>query len=970
MRSRVWKLKWLSLIVGLVFSAVFGISLLTRTSDPDQMLIQVLRKASPSDTEKLVAELDEILRLHPEHTGTLLERATRTSSTEESLSYLARIQHGPAEKVAKVRVREGNLLLAQHRAREAELAFRRAIDLSPQLEEPRQLILPMLGMQRRADEIREQLRALSTIRKLTLSEMIWMIAADERLTPSEDAIPVLESFVRADVNDLASLRGLCIYLSEEARAEEAIEKLQTALERDPGDSETVALLGQILLTSGQRKEASELLGNYNPSRESTVRQWETLAQQSLLSGDRERGRIAAEFVATSSPFKRTAAYQYFRFLVESGEEQEARTWQTRVDFLNSLYVEIHSVGNSIGNPTIDPRPIVRVAELLLQLNMPREAQQWIEASRSIGSINQRMKELERECSVQLADYRPAELTPPLEAWNSKEPGMSVNSSQSDNAEVSVSAAGIQLTDRAVQNGLNMNYENGHTGFKYLIETMGPGVGVIDFDNDGWPDLYCPQGGTLGDGPRLAPLPDQIFRNQGGFRFTDVTPASGIREYGYSQGLAVGDINNDGFDDIVVANVGRNTMLLNCGDGTFSEVTENSGIENAQAMSASAAMADLDNDGDLDLYIVNYISELTVCRDGQQQITTCIPWTQTCATDELYENLGNGSFRDVTQSSRIGASCGKGLGVVVAQLDDDLQPDIFVTNDTTPNFLFRNQSDHQGLTFEEQGFQTGVAVNGQGQAEAGMGIACADLDHDLRLDLYVTNFFYEANTLLLQTSPALFQDSTAAAGLREPTLLRLGFGTQAVDLDLDGWAELFVANGHIDDQLDSGVEWKMAPQLFRTIDGRDWSDVSAECGEFMQQKALGRGVATIDANRDRKPDLTVGYQDRPMALLYNETSKVGHAIVVRLIGVSCNRSAINATIRWTVGGTERITEVLGGNGYYCSNDRNLILGLGAATKAELLQVRWSDGTIDEFRNVEADRHYLIRQGMPLNDDSIR
>jgi hypothetical protein len=191
-----------------------------------------------------------------------------------------------------------------------------------------------------------------------------------------------------------------------------------------------------------------------------------------------------------------------------------------------------------------------------------------------------MKELERECSVLLADYRPAELTPPLEAWNSKEPGMSVNSSRSDDAEISVSAAGIQLTDRAVQNGLNMNYENGHTGFKYLIETMGPGVGVIDFDNDGWPDLYCPQGGTLGDGPRLAPLPDQIFRNQGGYRFNDVTPASGIREYGYSQGLAVGDINNDGFDDIVVANVGRNTMLLNCGDGTFSEVTDNNRLRPA------------------------------------------------------------------------------------------------------------------------------------------------------------------------------------------------------------------------------------------------------------------------------------------------------------------------------------------------------------------------------------------------------
>lgn len=970
MRIRVRQLTRFILIVGLVFSTVLGICQLRRASDPDRMLKQAIRDASDGDPDELISDLNEILRLHPGHMETLLERESFSASAEESLGYLARIKKGPPEKLGRIRLKEGNLLLQLHRGREAEATFRRAIALNPQLEEARQRILPMLAIQRRPEAVREQIQALGSIRKLTLSEMIWFISADERLTPVEDAIPILESFLQADANDMASLCGLCLYLSEEARVEEAIQKLRTGLERNSDDPEIVALLGQVLLNAGRADEASELLRNFPVSRESTIQQWETLAQQSLSVGDLKLARIAAEFAARSAPFKRNAAYLYFRILSELGDQGAAEIWRIRVDLLNSLHVEVHSAANSTDSPIANPAPIIRVSELLLQLGRPQEAKQWIQEAQFIGVADERMRTLGRECSEQLAVHRPVPLNPPLDAWNSTARKPPQIPSGSDDSMVAAGSAGIHLTDRALQTGLIMNYENGHTGFKYLIETMGAGVGVIDFDNDGWPDLYCPQGGSLGDGPKLAPLSDQLFRNHSGIGFVDVTTTSAIREYGYSQGLAVGDMNHDGYDDVVVANVGRNTILLNCGDGTFIDATEDSGIENSAAISASAAMADLDGDGDLDLYVVNYVDGLKVCRDSRQRITTCIPWTQAGVTDELYENLGNGSFRDVTQTSQIGASCSKGLGIVVAQLDHDLQPDVFVTNDTTPNFLFHNQSDNHGLKFAEQGFQAGVAVNGQGQAEAGMGIACGDLDHDLRLDLYVTNFYREANTLLLQKSPGLFQDVTAAAGLREPTLPKLGFGTQAVDLDLDGWAELFVANGHIDDQLESGVEWKMAPQLFRTIDGRHWSEISAECGEFMLLKALGRGVATLDVNRDGKPDLAVGYQDRPTALLCNETQKAGHAIVIRLIGISCNRSAINATVRWTADGSEKTTEIQGGNGYYCSNDRNLILSLGAATEAELVQVLWPDGTVDEFRNVAADRQYTIRQRMPLIEAGVR
>jgi hypothetical protein len=517
-------------------------------------------------------------------------------------------------------------------------------------------------------------------------------------------------------------------------------------------------------------------------------------------------------------------------------------------------------------------------------------------------------------------------------------------------------------------GLTMEYENGHTGLKYLIEAMGGGVSIVDFDRDGWPDLYCPQGGSLGDGPKLPPLSDQLFLNRRGTEFSNVSDPAGIREYGYSQGVAAGDINEDGFADIVVANFGRNTLFLNCGDGTFEDITDGSGMQISSAMSSSVAMADLDGDSDLDLYVVNYVDGLKICRDDNQQLATCNPASHEAAADELYENLGNGLFRDVSGSFDSGVTSGKGLGIMIARLDGDLQPDIFVSNDTTPNFLFANRTDARGIKLEEQGFQSGVAVNGKGLVQAGMGIACGDLDRDLRPDLYVTNFHREANTLFLQRQPGLFQDSTATAGLREPTLPLLGFGTQALDLDLDGWLELFVTNGHIDDQRKQGVEWQMNPQLCRTVDGLHWSDISLQCGPFMHQKALGRGVAVLDVNRDGRQDLAVGFQDRPMALLVNESSATGNSIVVGLIGVSCNRSATNAVVYWEFGGKRTMTELRGGDGYYCCNERRLTLGLGTSELAELIEIHWPDGKVDALRNVSGNKSYLARQGMPLVEDS--
>ncbi len=971
---KLWK-KSAIVIASVSLAVVFFALVFLSRSDPDRLLRETIRAVKSQNTDETISDLDAILDRHPDHVNTLIERVEYARSDAESLNFLRRIQQGPSEKIAAARLLEGNLLLKQNRCQEAIAAFREAVRLKPSFDAARYRLIPLLALLRKPAAVREQLEAIRETRRLTLSEMVLWVTADARLTPFSEAVGYLEAFQRTDPEDIDSLRAHCIYLSEESQQDEAIRHLKAALQKSPNNPDLVALLGHFLLDGGQTTEAAQVLSSLQPSADSSVEQWHALGLLAFTLRDLESARIALEFAALSTPFERSRTYLYYRVLNALGNHEQTPVWQKHSDTLNTLYTEVETVEVTIVRKIVDPRPVVRVARLLLELNRPVEATEWVEMAQSMNGAAATngtaalVSELSQRCAERLASYQEPPLIAPVSVWNSIERlnPSAVTAPPPD--EGAAASSGIRLRDKAGEMGLDHQYENGHTGLKYLIEAMGGGVSVVDFDLDGWPDLYCPQGGVLGEGPERPPVSDQLFRNEMGARFSNVSEAARIREVGYSQGVAAGDINGDGFTDIVVANVGRNTLFLNCGDGTFEDITSGSGLEISSSMSSSVALADLDGDTDLDVYVVNYVDGLKICRDDKQQIATCNPASHGAAADELYENLGDGQFLDVSAAFNSGHTSGKGLGIMIARLDGDLHPDIFISNDTTPNFLFINRSNTQGMQFEELGFPMGVAVNGTGQVHAGMGIACADLDHDLRPDLYVTNFHLEANTLFLQRDPGLFQDSTAAAGLREPTLPRLGFGAQAVDLDLDGWMELFVTNGHIDDQTDRNVEWKMAPQLFRTVDGLDWSDVSSQGGPFMHEKALGRGVSVLDANRDGCQDLAIGFQDRPLALLINETPSPGNSVVLCLLGVSCNRSATNTVVYWEIGGQRMMTELRGGDGYYCCNERRLTLGLGTSELAELIEIHWPDGTIDQLRQVIGNKSYLARQGMPLVEDSL-
>jgi hypothetical protein len=529
-------------------------------------------------------------------------------------------------------------------------------------------------------------------------------------------------------------------------------------------------------------------------------------------------------------------------------------------------------------------------------------------------------------------------------------------------------AEIRLSDVHEAAGIHFQYFNGETGLKYLLESMGGGVAVLDYDLDDWPDLYLVQGCRLPHDPLQTAHRDRLFRNLGDGRFADVTDAAGIDERGYGQGCAVGDYDNDGDPDLFVANYGQSVLYRNNGDGTFTDITAAAGLL-GQRWAASAGFADLDKDGALDLYVGTYVTELRVCRGIGGKIATCDPANFDAEPDLLYRNLGQGSFADVTKSAGLTAPDGKGLGVVLADLDNDSWTDIYVANDGTPNHLYKNTSEGGTLSFQEIGQLAGVAVSGEGKAQGSMGIACADFENDGRLDLYVTNFIEETYVLYKNLGGMLFEDVTRRSGTDAATRPWVGFGVQPVDFDLDGLPDLIVANGHIDDFRFRDEPWKMPPQLFQNLGGGRFADVSVAAGPYFGGEYLGRGAARLDWDRDGDDDAVIVHQDAPLALLRNDTPGKGNWLALKLHGVSSCRDAIGARIEVHTPAGIRMIENSAGDGFYSSNQRCCRVGLGAISQVDKVVVRWTSGLVEQLVDPELNEtHVLIegRQNLPLNN----
>ena len=507
-------------------------------------------------------------------------------------------------------------------------------------------------------------------------------------------------------------------------------------------------------------------------------------------------------------------------------------------------------------------------------------------------------------------------------------------------------------------GLSFVYDNGTSPKQLMVESTGAGCGWLDYDGDGWLDLYLCQGGAP-DAPDPNSRPaDELYRNVDGLTFVNVSACIGVEDHEYGQGATVGDFNNDGFPDLLVTNVGQNHLYVNQGDGTFRDVTESAGLI-WRGWSSSAAWGDLDRDGDLDLYVCHYgeydpykpLPCLT--KSGVQAV--CHPKNIEPTPDECFENLGDGSFRAVAREWGLFGPGNRALGVAIADFSEDGWPDIFVANDTTANFLFINQP---GVGFKESAMVLGCAVSMTGTNQANMGVAFGDYDQNGHQDMCVTHYTSEWCALYSNLGPQGFHDVSPLTGLRELSLLKLGFGTVMQDFNSDRRMELFFANGHIDPLNADGEGYEMTPQLV-TFDGHRWSDQSAEAGEYFSGKYVGRGVATADFDRDGDTDLAVIHQNSPAALLRN-VSESGHWLRLKFVCSRSNRDGIGTRVVVRQGDKRLVGELAGGTSYASAHELVLAFGLGDYDEPCVLEIRWPSGTDQTITNVAVDQTRLLHE----------
>ncbi len=506
--------------------------------------------------------------------------------------------------------------------------------------------------------------------------------------------------------------------------------------------------------------------------------------------------------------------------------------------------------------------------------------------------------------------------------------------------------------------------------KYILESMSGGVIVMDYDRDGWPDLYFTNAPTVEMSLKGEKASGALYRNNRDGTFTDVTAKAGIGTPCFAMGGAVGDYNNDGWPDLYVTCIGGNVLYRNNGDGTFTDVTAKAGVADGR-WSTGAAFADYDGDGFVDLAVSNYVDfklndlpgfgKSPTCRYRGIDVQ-CGPRGLRGAGDSLFHNNGDGTFSNVSKATGTDDAPGYyGLGVMWSDLSGTGRPDLYVADDSTPNYLYRNDG---GGKFSEVGLESGTAVSGDGSEQGSMGIAIGDYDHSGRFSIYVTNFADEFNTLYRNDGKGSFTDVSYDAGVALPSLPYVKWGTVFADIDNDGWLDLLSVNGHVYPQVDtlpSGARYREPSNLFLNSTNGTFCDASAQAGSALTEPRVGRGLAAIDYDNDGNIDFVVENLDGQPMLLHNPGVPGNHWVSFELAGTKSNRAALGARVTIRSGGMTQTDEVRSGGSYLSQSDLRIHFGLGKAAKVESVEIRWPSGQVEVLKDLSADHFYPVLEG---------
>jgi len=526
------------------------------------------------------------------------------------------------------------------------------------------------------------------------------------------------------------------------------------------------------------------------------------------------------------------------------------------------------------------------------------------------------------------------------------------------AQTNSSSLGFQFTDVTSQAGIHFEHNSGAFGGKFLPETLGSGCAFLDYDRDGWQDILLINGADW-RGHKKSRTTLRLYHNNGNGTFTDVTARAGLDVELYGMGVAVGDYNNDGYPDILITCVGQSRLFRNTGKGTFVDVTNAAGLGKHEGFSTSAVWVDYDRDGFLDLFVCNYVrwsqeADIFCSLDGKHK-SYCTPEAYRGATCWLFHNRGNGTFEDVTASSGIFDSSSKSLGVALLDEDRDGWPDVLVANDTQPNKLYRNQ--HNG-TFKDSAVEAGIAFSSEGKARAGMGVDVADFDNSGSPGVGITNFDNEMIGLY-RLNGKNFEDIAPQSGVGIASRNSLGFGCSFLDVNLDGWLDFAVANGHIDEtvrNIRGNVGYAQPPQLFLNSGKGNFRDVATEVGGGFDSPKVGRGLAYGDFDRDGDADLLITTNNGPAHLYRNDQLSGNRSIRFYLTGVKSNRDAIGATVRVFANGLVQSRMVKGGSSYLSQSELPLTFGVEKRDRVDRVVIDWPSGQTEEFKNLATGRAY--------------
>jgi tetratricopeptide (TPR) repeat protein len=927
--------------------------------------------------EKALAECNSLLKADPHLSEVLIvkgECLQRLGRTDDAMTVYAQIENDGSTNAVAARLTEASVFLQRGEITKCLLTLDQAESVSP--DSPVLISLKASALTasgRRWESMPYLRRSLDAGVGDTQANLIYLAVPDQMPRPDESYLAKVVQ--NKDTLGAIGAARISMALGFGDRAESFLLRSQAS---HPDVQEVYIQYATLLLNANRTEAFLATIFPESVSLESHPEYWVLLGRYFQETGHSDVAIRCYWEVLRRHPDQDRACYQLGQLLASDQHLEESRLFIERAGRLAQL---VEKASLLYDHPN-DKSAMATCAEITYQLGRYRESRHWCELllmerppDDVLARVRRTLELLQQETDVwqddklNVAEHVNLDRYPLPDFSRLRQLNIDTTAiGDQDNGFVSSGSAAVEgslrFSNDAEAARLQFVYRNGSdsaTEGRRMFEYTGGGVAVLDLDHDGHEDVHMTQGTDWPPDSTQTAYLDQTFRNIRGIEFVNTSDVTGVGDAGFSQGSSAGDFDNDGFSDLYVGNIAGNTLYRNNGDGTFTDVTPTAGIGH-QHWTTSCAIVDLNGDSLPDLYDVTFLQGVDIFTkicEGEDGIPrSCAPAAFEAAPDFVWENQGDGTFRPFPAASGFNVPDGDGLGIVVSDFDQSGRLSIFIANDGRANFFFVPQSTTSSqLTWEEVGIVNGTAFDATGRAQACMGVAASDFDKNGSLDLFVTNFFQEANTLYVNMGANTFLDQSKRFGLHDPSYGYLGFGTQFLDADLDTWQDLVVTNGHVDDFRHKNIPYRMKPQLFQNKNGNRFPEIAQNSiGPYFDSEHMGRGMAILDWNRDFLTDVVISQLDEPSALLTNKTMPVGKGTGLRLVDNKADRDAIGSRIVVESVNGASTYFLNAGDGYQSSNTKELILATVADEEAFSLRIFWKSGITQVFENIKPGNHY--------------